>query len=153
MDRGDIAEDIWYLQHAAFREEVVRLGVKTVPPLMETVDDLRRTPDTYIGYEKDGEWIGAVSYYMQGRLLKLRRLMVHPAYFRQGVGTALLNYLLSHTPHDQAEVHAGERNDPAVGLYRKMGFYPVEKVKVSDGFELLRFVRNSKSSTTGRLPI
>lgn len=145
MDMNDeqAAEAVWYLQHAAFREEARRVGLPHVPPPTDTVESLRRSEERYIGYLSDGEWTGAVSYILNGKLLSIRRLMVHPDHFRQGIGSALIAHLLASVPHEQAEVYASERNEPAMRLYRKYGFVPVEQVPAAYGLSLLRLVRNN----------
>jgi ribosomal protein S18 acetylase RimI-like enzyme len=137
-----LAEEIWYLQHTAFREEAVRVGIKVIPPLMDTIEALQRCKEQYIGYELDGEIIGALAYDLQGSKLSIRRLMVQPVHFRRGIASSLLDYVLTKIPHKQAEVYAGERNDPAVSLYRKYGFVPIEQLNINDGFQLTRFIRS-----------
>ena len=139
------AEEIWYLQHAAYREEAMRLGFTKLPPMSDTVESLRRSTDRYFGCELDGEQVGAVAYALTGSMLSIRRLMVHPDHFRKGVASLLLNHLLAHVPHERAEVYAAERNEPAVKLYRKFGFIPVERLESAHGFQLLRLIRSESA--------
>jgi GNAT superfamily N-acetyltransferase len=140
------AEDIWYLQHAAYREEALRLGLKHIPPLTDTIASLRSGRERYFGCELNGEWVGAVAYTVAGGMLTIRRLMVHPDHFRKGIATALLRRLLAEVPHERAEVYAGERNEPAVNLYRKFGFRPVERVEAEHGVQLMRMVRDATAA-------
>ncbi len=143
MKDPHVAEDIWYLQHAAFREEAIRIGLKSLPPLMETVEDLRSSKERYVGFLAEEEWVGALAYDLIDTRLSIRRLMVAPSQFRQGIGSALLDYVLTTVSHGQAEVYAGERNEPAIRLYCKLGFTPVEQVIVGDGLQLTRFIRHA----------
>lgn len=135
------AEAIWRLQHAAYREEMRRIGIAYTPPLLDTVEKLRCAKEHYLGYEKDGEWAGALAYTIKGDKLSIDRLMVHPDFFRQGIASALLDEVISQTKHKFAEVYVSEKNEPAVQLYRKWSFEPRKRIIVSPEIVLIQCIR------------
>lgn len=118
------AEEVWALQHAAYRAEAAFIGVLQLPPLLDTVDDLIASKERFYGMRTpDGELAGAISCEAgrEGRQT-VCRLMVHPDYHRQGIGTKLLAYLLENEEATEWTVTAEARNAPALALYEKAGF-------------------------------
>lgn len=124
MNDRDAVEELWALQHAAYRAEAALIGVATLPPLLDTVETLLASPERYYGFRTaEGQLVGAISCETdsEGRNT-LCRLMVHPDYHRQGIGSNLLEYMLSHEPAAVWTVTAEVRNRPALALYEKAGF-------------------------------
>jgi len=55
-------------------------------------------------------------------------LCVYPAVQRQGLGTALTQYAVNHIyskGYKQVELHVMDGNEPAHGLYKKLGFFQI----------------------------
>lgn len=121
----ETAEEVWSLQHPAYRAEAALIGVLELPPLQDTIESLQCCGESFFGYRvPDGELAGAVSFEQEGDLqFTLCRLMVHPNYFRQGIGRLLVNHLLSQLPPAaKCNVTAEIRNVPALKLYERAGF-------------------------------
>jgi ribosomal protein S18 acetylase RimI-like enzyme len=144
--KPDDAEEIWALQHPAYRAEAALIGVADLPPLRDTVESLRRSQETFVGCRlADGELIGAISYERSSEIeFEVCRLMVHPAYFRQGIGSLLLSNILASAPHSVAwTVTAEIRNFPALLLYEKHGFVRTETFRPTPDIEMVRFLRSN----------
>jgi ribosomal protein S18 acetylase RimI-like enzyme len=125
MADRDTAEQVWALQHAAYREEAKRIGVSDLPPLQDTVAGLQACLETFYGiFTADGQLAGAVSTEQaNGDQTVICRMMVHPDYFRQGMGSRLLQQVLSaEPPGSEWTVTAEIRNMPALRLYERHGF-------------------------------
>lgn len=121
----ETAEEIWSLQHPAYRAEAALIGVSDLPPLQDTVQSLQSCGEKFFGYRAaDGELAGAISFEQEEDLqYTLCRLMVHPNYFRQGIGKRLVERLLSELPAAATcNVTAEIRNIPAISLYERAGF-------------------------------
>ncbi|MBW4841632.1 MAG: GNAT family N-acetyltransferase [Paenibacillaceae bacterium] len=139
---ADLVEQLWGLQHAAYRLEAKAVGLTETPPLPDTFDSIRTSSDLFIGaLSEDGELLGAVA--VRGDtdgMLEITRLMVHPDHLRQGIGTKLLKYILAnHSDQQGFTVTASTLNAPAVALYSKFGFRPVKQVGSAAGVELTIF--------------
>ncbi|BBI35249.1 GNAT family N-acetyltransferase [Cohnella abietis] len=141
----EIAEEIWSLQHHAYRVEAALIGVADLPPLLDTVKDLQACKETFWGYrDKDGDLIGVVSY-QQDKVgfYSICRMMVHPNYFRQGIGSLLMAYILNQrndvTP--TWSVTAEIRNLPAIHMYKRFGFELAETFKPVQGIQMVSLVR------------
>lgn len=145
LDHRDLttAEQIWYLQHAAYRAEAALIGFSALPPLMETVADIRRLEETFYGIrDEHGGLAAAISLETEGDTVTICRLMVHPDRFRQGLGRRLLSHV--EQVCDTAarlRVTAAANNEPAVRLYASMGFVPVATRSPVPGLSLTEYVK------------
>ncbi|GGH38798.1 GNAT family N-acetyltransferase [Paenibacillus segetis] len=139
----EVVEQVWSLQHTAYRLEALAVGLMEYPPLPDTFESLRNSTEQFYGYyaEEEGELLGAIATTSSiPSTLGITRLMVHPNYFRQGIGSALLNYVISeHSEMKTIAVTAGTLNVPAVSLYRQYGFIPCGAMMAAPGVELTRF--------------
>ncbi|MCC2686142.1 MAG: GCN5-related N-acetyltransferase [Paenibacillaceae bacterium] len=61
--------------------------------------------------------------------------MVHPDFMRQGIASALLEHLLAAYPQSPLfTVTVNARNAPAIALYEKFGFIPVNRKELGSSF-------------------
>lgn len=126
----NIVEQIWSLQHAAYRMEAAAIGLKNAPPLPETFGSLRASEELFFGIVSgDDEVLGAIAVAFSNtpRQVEITRLMIRQDCLRQGIGSRLVQHVLKTFPDaDSFSVTAGTGNIPAVQLYRKFGFKPGE---------------------------
>jgi len=141
--REEVAEQVWYLQHAAYRIEAQAAGLRNPPPIRETAGELRSCGETFIGCGRAGDLAAVLSYRVSGGTLDIRRLMVDPSFLRQGIGERLLAHVLRGVPHRRAVVLVSEGNAPALALYRKLGFRERGRSEPLPGVGLLRFEREN----------
>lgn len=115
--------------------------------LPRTLEDVSRKIDSFLVYEKDGIVLGTCSLSdggvagwqqpanengnrpgVQGTLVEVRSLAVHPDHFKQGIGTALARRCI------EEAAHAGKDKifvlTYAVSLFEKLGFEKVEKIEL-----------------------
>ncbi|MEC0129205.1 GNAT family N-acetyltransferase [Paenibacillus pabuli] len=136
---------LWRLQHMAYRLEAEIIGFQDIPPLMDTMETLRNCGETFYGYiDEDGELIGAVAVAEEEtNTLTITRMMVHPEHFRKGIAASLMVHVFEqHPDFPRYIVSTGTLNQPAVKLYTKFGFKPVEVMQIAPGVELTTFHRN-----------
>ncbi|WP_256761254.1 GNAT family N-acetyltransferase [Cohnella sp. WQ 127256] len=140
----EVAEEVWALQHPAYRIEAALIGVADLPPLQDTIQSLQACGESFWGYRnQDGELIGAISYEREkSGYYTICRLMVHPDCLRQGIGSTLMEHLLSELPPSTFwTVTAEVRNMPAIILYERFGFVRYETFKPIPGIEMLQLKR------------
>lgn len=122
----EIVEQIWRLQHAAYRLEAYAVGAKYMPPLPDTFETLMNSTEVFYGdITSGGEIIGAIAVSTKKNegTTEITRLMVHPQHLRQGIGRKLLRHVIEHySDTTLLEVTAGTLNAPAVALYKQQGF-------------------------------
>ncbi len=138
------AEGVLDLQRCAYRVEADLIGSDGIPPLQETLDELQAADETFLGAYVDGELAGAISWRVDGRTLDLHRLVVDPARFRGGIGTALVRAALASEPAmERAIVQTGAANEPAKRLYRREGFDELGDVEAVPGLWVTRFAKRA----------
>ncbi|MFC5468598.1 GNAT family N-acetyltransferase [Cohnella suwonensis] len=148
----ETAEAVWALQHPAYRAEASLIGVSELPPLRDTVETLQSCGESFIGFgNEEGELIGAVSYENDGKTWTVCRLMVHPDHHRKGIGTRLMESLLSIQEKKVWTVTAEVRNLPAISLYERFGFQGRDTIKPMPGIVLLRLVREPEEAAEERV--
>ena len=110
----DTAAALLELQRRAYRVEAELIGFEGIPPLHETLEELRRCGETFLGACDDERLIGAISWRYDGTTIDIHRLVVDPDAFRRGVGSALLGAALAAEPAAiRAVVQTGADNAPA----------------------------------------
>lgn len=123
------------LQMAAYIREAEMIGLSDIPPLLESPDSIRGSGERFYGYyidDAEGRYLaGAVSVQSgtasSSKLWAIRRLMVQPDRFRQGIGTALVRHVLESAALEGASVSVRcvSTNHAALALYRSLSFVPV----------------------------
>lgn len=132
LSDGTVLRELWTVQRLAYAVEAELIGFDGIPPLHETLDELRATTETFLGlYDEEG-LVGAVSYELDGSTVDVCRLVVHPRAHRRGVATKLLDAL----PDGPKTVSTGTRNEPALRLYRKRGFVETGEQEIAPGVSI-----------------
>ena len=140
LDLSDdaVLHELWTVQRLAYAVEAEIIGFDGIPPLHESLEELKACGETFLGlYDEEG-LAGAVSYQLDGSTVDICRLVVHPRAHRRGIATKLLDAL----PDGPQTVSTGSKNEPALGLYRKRGFVEVDTREVGPGVTITDLVRN-----------
>lgn len=124
------AGEILTLQRAAYVTEAQAHDDLHLPPLVQTLDDLRAEldrPDVLaLGVREQGRLVGAVRLQRDGDTVELGRLTVAPDRQGQGIGTALLTS--AETAFDQISrmlLFTGEHSVGNIRLYQRHGYREV----------------------------
>lgn len=140
------------LQTAAYVKEAEMVGLTDVPPLLESPESLRSSGEMVYGwYGTDLRLAGAVSLqeepgtaelgYGNMELLRIKRLMVHPDRFRQGIASRLLEFVLYQLAAEAGAsavvVSAVSTNKPALTLYSKFCFRAISQSEAPEGLKLM----------------
>ena len=122
------------VQRRAYRVEARLLDTTDFPPLRETIDEIDVEAPIGFVYVIDDDIVGAVTI-ADGTIT---RLVVDPAYFRQGIAQSLLHHVIKR--HQARHVMTGARNLPALSLYTRFGFSEVQR-EWRSGIELVFLMR------------
>jgi len=116
------------LRRAAFVSEAQIYGDPNIPPLTQTLDELRAdlaNPDVItLGAWAGHRLVGSIRVLLEGSRATLGRLAVAPDLQGQGIGTQLLLAILPHLPEDTSEVwvFTGRDSVQNLALYEKHGY-------------------------------
>lgn len=134
--------EIVAVQQSGYGVEVDLIGLKDLPPLLESAEDVARLNVVMLGARDGSRLIGAVGYRRLGDVVDIDRLVVDRSHFRRGVGTALLTEL----HHREAtarcfQVSTASANVPAIRLYEHLD-YRIERTEALPvGLEIVHLRR------------
>lgn len=139
------AEQIVELQKKSYVIEAQLIGFYGIPPLKDTVEDVKRCDEIFYGYYADDVPAGLVSYKVEEGVLDICRVAVHPEYFRRGIARQMVEFILDDNKGiRKIIVSTGLKNQPAVSLYLKLGFEKVREVEVAKGVYIACFEKWSE---------
>ena len=116
---------ILVLQKLAYRSEAERYNDFSLPPLLQTLDEIRADFARMMFFKATaGErLVGSVRGYVKDGTCYIGRLIVHPDVQNQGIGTRLLQSLEQYFNIAQRfELFTGHKSEPALHLYHKLGY-------------------------------
>ncbi|SDT49524.1 Acetyltransferase (GNAT) domain-containing protein [Paenibacillaceae bacterium GAS479] len=143
-----VSNELRSLQTAAYLVEARLIGFDGIPQINETHEALLTSNATFYGCRLDGRLAGAIALEQESTgELTIDRLVVHPDFFRKGIGQFLLRQTLALHPNVDWLVSTGALNTPAIKLYLSMGFTETGRKEVAPGLELASFRRPSSPLT------
>jgi ribosomal protein S18 acetylase RimI-like enzyme len=145
LSEEPVARAVLALQRRAYAVEAELIGSDAIPPLRETLPELRRCGETFVGAFVGGTLAGVVSWKLDGATLDIHRLAVDPRFHRRGLGRALVRAALEAAPARRAIVQTGSANGPAKALYRGEGFSEVGDREVAPGLVVSLLERGQTS--------
>lgn len=138
-----IARVVLELQKTSYAVEAEIIGSRELPPLWETLEELRACGEDFHGYFLAGELAGAISTKKRRDILDIHRLFVGPKYFRRGIASSLLRRVERDEGIEEFTVSTGARNEPAKRLYLSHGFVEMGEDEVAPGLFVARFEKTA----------
>lgn len=134
----DDAGEVLTLQRAAFVQEALIYDAVDMPPLTQTLDEVRAELEDNLGcVALDGErMVGCVRARVDGDLLLIGRIAIAPDQQGSGLGTALLSAVEERGREagaTTAELFTGSLSEANLRLYEREGFEESERVPGDDG--------------------
>lgn len=136
-----IIDQLYDIQQQSYTVEQQLLGIDSFPPLLETKQDLVESDDACLIRFEVENILGFLQYIMTDDQLVIHKLVVHPAYFRQGVGRDLLQSLIKQKGDRSIRVKTAQKNTPAIILYEKLGFSQTKQFYAQEGIRIIRLER------------
>ncbi|MBA3824856.1 MAG: GNAT family N-acetyltransferase [Ktedonobacterales bacterium] len=135
-----LAARLLAMQQEAYAIEAAMIGLWEIPPLTESLAELRASHEHFTGYFVGEVLAGAVATERAGDVVEVSRLIVLPAFFRRGIGRALLAHVVAANPDARRlRVATGTLNAPAVALYQGFGFVEQGRREVAPGVWVTHF--------------
>ncbi|MDP1849032.1 MAG: GNAT family N-acetyltransferase [Solirubrobacteraceae bacterium] len=135
------------VQRAGYAVEARLIGVGSLPPQHETLDDLRREQ---IWVADDGGDVAGVLGVQVGNELEIARLVVAPEHMRRGIGRALARHAIVLAGDRVIRVGTAAANGPALALYAALGFERVRERIVGNGLPYVDLRRPAGEAATDR---
>ena len=123
--RVEDAEQILALQKRAFQSEAELYGDWMIPPLTQTLNELREdfSRATFLKAQLDSMIVGSVRASEHGGAVSIGRLIVHPAYQRRGIGRRLMIEIESRLAKARYyELFTGSLSEENIRFYKRLGY-------------------------------
>jgi GNAT superfamily N-acetyltransferase len=129
------------LQSAAFLTEARLYRSTELPPLVETVEDVRRELEgtTSLGALLAGRLVGSVRLTATGTIGWISRVAVAPDQQGRGIGSALLASIEAAAPPgvQRFQLAAGEKSQSNIAMYEHRGYVSFSRSIDTTGIELV----------------
>ena len=132
-EEGDLPA-ILDLQRLAYQSEARLLGNVRIPPLLQTLEDMREEFCRGVflkALDEGGNIVGSVRGFARDGTLFVGKLMVHPDHQRQGLGSRLLLELEKVCPQPRLELFTSDRSAANIRLYERNGYARFSEKAVS----------------------
>lgn len=145
------AGEILTLQRAAYVSEAQLYGDPYIPPLVESLEQVRKAVETAMVLKAtDGpRIIGSVRGATAGTTCLVGRLVVAPDRQGRGIGTALLAALHEQVPEAEAfDLFTGHLSESNMRLYRRQGYRETHRERMDDHMTLVH-LRHTRPADRG----
>ena len=149
------AEEILALQHLAYEVEARLYDDWSLPPMTQTVDELRQEFEDMVILKAcaDGVIVGSVRGRQTEDGCYIGRIMVHPDHRRQGLATRLMLEIEEYFPAvARFHLFTGSKSSGNLMLYLSLGYEVVGEEAYSPeiGIILLEKLRAGAAAPAGR---
>ncbi len=136
---GD-AEELLTLQKLAYQSEAELYHDFTLPPLMETLEQMRLelNRQTVLKAVTHGRIVGSVRGLDKDGSVLVGRLIVHPDFRRRGLGTRLMEELENRFPQAKCfRLFTGHISEVPLSIYKKLGYREIRRERQHEHLTLV----------------
>ena len=143
----EISREIRAVFQASYRIEAQILNVEAIdfPPLKRTLQEFVNSNSEFYGVVRENKILAIVEISRQENVTDIDSLVVHPEYFRQGLGKQLMNFVLNTFKSETFTIETGLENKPATNLYEQLGFQEQKQWDTEFGFRKIKFRKTGQN--------
>lgn len=133
-------QQILDLQYLAYQSEARLVNNPHIPPLKQTIDDIEKEFENGIllkVIDEDDIIIGSVRVYSQNGTSYIGKLIVHPDFQGQGIGTKLLKETEQIYSNRRYELFTSSKSTRNIKLYEKLGYRIFLEKNISDNLKFI----------------
>lgn len=127
------AEDILKLQYAAYRSEAALHDDFNIPPLTQSLEELKADfkTKTVLKIVENGELLASGQARLESGCCHIGRMAVWPQYQGRGIGSKLLAALEDVFPNvTRIELFTGEKSEANLAMYQRRGYKQFNTAKL-----------------------
>ncbi|MFT7007207.1 MAG: ribosomal protein S18 acetylase RimI-like enzyme [Colwellia sp.] len=131
----EVANNIFTVFQSSYKIEAELIGTFNFPPLWRSVKNIENSTTQFYGFIESECITAIIEIVIEGQLLDINSLTVDPNYFRKGIASKLISYVLETIDFSKAIVETAVVNLPAINLYKKHGFVEFKRWTPFHGIE------------------
>lgn len=134
------AAEILEIQKLAFHGQAVLYSDFTLPPLVQTLEELIQDFKLYIFLKAlhEGIIVGSVRGRQKGDTCFISRLIVHPGHQNKGIGKMLMHAIEGKfSDESRYELFTGHRSEKNLAFYSKLGYREFQRKPQGDTVMLI----------------
>ena len=138
------AQEIRSLFQASYKIEaqILNIAQSEFPPLKRPLSAFLESDSEFYGFITDNKVAAIVQITRYESEIDVDSLVVHPEYFRQGLGKKLMLFILDNLNTNAFTVETGLDNKPATSLYEQLGFKEEKQWDTEFGVRKIKFRRS-----------
>jgi ribosomal protein S18 acetylase RimI-like enzyme len=137
----EVAEKIRAVFQVSYKVEAKLLNAVDFPPLKRPIEEYVNCSNQFFGFLKDNELAAVVEIIHNEEYTHIRSLVVDPAFFKQGIASKLMEFVLDTFNSSLFVVETGVDNGPATDLYKKFDFQVVKEWDTEFGIRKIKMER------------
>tara|TARA_Y100000588_G_C13789536_1_gene726059 strand:- start:102 stop:581 length:480 start_codon:yes stop_codon:yes gene_type:complete len=146
----EVSQQIYQVFQSSYKIEAELIGVENFPPLSRSVEQIRQSTNEFYGVIIEGELAGVIEVSLKESsaqdisktTLEIESLTVSPLFFKQGIASSLIEFVLQNKAFEYAIVETAVVNQPAIRLYDKHGFRVFKQFTPEHGIEKVALKQN-----------
>jgi ribosomal protein S18 acetylase RimI-like enzyme len=145
-------DQILQLQKKAFHGQALIYEDFNLPPLLQTIEDLKKEFRLKAIYkvEQDGKIIASIRCYIKDHILYLEKLIVDPDFQNRGIGTKIMTEIeqrYSSAVYRYA-LFTGHKSEKNLHIYNKLGYKEIRQETIRDDLKLIYLEKVNKNKST-----
>jgi ribosomal protein S18 acetylase RimI-like enzyme len=139
------AEEILALQKLAYQSEAKLQNSFNIPPLTQTLEEIKDEFRSKMVLKAvfGGKIVGSVRAFQKDGVCYIGRLIVHPDFRDQGIGTKLMNKIESvFNVSKRFELFTGYKSVRNIRFYQKLGYRPFKTERIDENLTLMYLEKN-----------
>ena len=137
--KNKIAKEIRAIFQVSYTVEAGILKAVDFPPLKRTVSQFLNSNSEFYAYYLIKNIAGVIEIENHEDLTHIQSLVVYPKYFRNRIGSKLVQFILDTYKSRIFTVETGIDNHPAIKLYKSFGFQEQEQWDTDHGIRKVKF--------------
>jgi ribosomal protein S18 acetylase RimI-like enzyme len=142
---------ILQLQKKAFHGQALIYNDFNLPPLLQTIDDLKKEfkLKTFYKMESDGKIIASVRCFIKDQTLYIEKLIVDPDFQNKGIGAKMMREVEARYS-SMVRCYAlftGDKSARNLHLYRKLGYKDIKQEPTTHGYNLIYMEKSNNNVT------
>lgn len=140
--------EILRLQKLCYLSEAEIYNIHDIPPLTQTLEGIQKdfSNQFFLKAVTNNTIIGSVRAYTVGETCNVGRLIVHPKYQNQGLGTKLMVEIEKvFNEAKRFELFTGSKSRKNLHLYQKLGYKPFKTEEITNTLKLI-YLEKRKAS-------